>query len=109
MGKAVEGHRSPRRWRVFQRSPDLAKLRGVRQPSGALAGDGIQMGGFFNATGLAEIRLVALESDLSRRNRMKAEDAGKLESFFASAHCLSRRSLTKADGDFVLSFGAGWT
>ena len=31
----------------------------------------------FNATGLAEIRLVALESDLSRRNQMKAEGARK--------------------------------
>ena len=32
---------------------------------------------FFNATGLAEIRLVALESDLSRRNQMMADGAGK--------------------------------
>ncbi len=28
-------------------------------------------GGFFNATGLAEIRLGALESDLSRRNQTR--------------------------------------
>jgi len=54
----------------------------VRQPSGALAGDGIQMGGFFNATGLAEIRLGALESDLSRRNQMQAEGARKTGVFF---------------------------
>jgi hypothetical protein len=33
--KAVEGHRSPRRWRVFQWLPNLAKRLGVRQPSGA--------------------------------------------------------------------------
>jgi hypothetical protein len=31
---------------------------------------------FFNATGLAEIRLVALEADLSRRNQMKADESG---------------------------------
>jgi hypothetical protein len=31
---------------------------------------------FFNATGLAEIRLVALESDLSRRNQMQADESG---------------------------------
>jgi len=48
----------------------------VRQPSGALAGVGIQMGGFFNATGLAESRSVALESDWSRRNQMKADENG---------------------------------
>ena len=30
----------------------------------------------FNATGLAEIRLVALESDLSRRNQTQADDSG---------------------------------
>lgn len=29
----------------------------------------------FNATGLAEIRLGVLESDLSRRNQMKADEA----------------------------------
>jgi len=32
---------------------------------------------FFNATGLAEIRLGALESDLSRRNQMKADEGGR--------------------------------
>ena len=38
----------------------------------------------FNATGLAETRLAALESDLSRRNQMKAEGAGKTgEALFA--------------------------
>jgi len=30
----------------------------------------------FNATGLAEIRLVALESDLARRNQMQAGERG---------------------------------
>ena len=30
---------------------------------------------FFNATGLAQIRLVAMASDVSRRNQMKAEGA----------------------------------
>ena len=49
----------------------------MRQPSGALAGDGIQIGGFFNATCLAELRLGALESDLSRRNQMKADEGGR--------------------------------
>jgi DNA topoisomerase-1 len=33
--KAVEGHRTPRRWRVFQWLPDCAKRPGVRQSSGA--------------------------------------------------------------------------
>jgi hypothetical protein len=31
---------------------------------------------FFNATGLAEIRLGALESDWSRRNQMMADESG---------------------------------
>jgi hypothetical protein len=29
--KAVEGHRSPRRWRVFQWPPNLAQRLGLRQ------------------------------------------------------------------------------
>lgn len=36
--KAVEGHRTPRRWRVSRRLPNNAKRPGVRQPPGALAG-----------------------------------------------------------------------
>jgi hypothetical protein len=44
----------------------------------------------------AEIRIVALESDLSRRNQMKAEGTGKTGELF----CL---------GDLALSFVAGWT
>ena len=35
-GKAVEGHRTPRRWRVHRRPTDGAERLGVRQPSGAL-------------------------------------------------------------------------
>lgn len=31
----------------------------------------------FNATGLAEIRLGALESDLARRNQMMADEGGR--------------------------------
>jgi len=34
--KAVEGHRSPGRWRVAGRLRNCAKRLGVRQPSGAL-------------------------------------------------------------------------
>jgi len=37
-GKAVEGHRTPKRWRVDGKSPNCAKLLGVRPPSSALAG-----------------------------------------------------------------------
>jgi len=37
-----------------------------------------------------------------------AKAQGKLESFFASPQRLSRRSLTKADGDLALKFVAGW-
>jgi uncharacterized phage infection (PIP) family protein YhgE len=37
-GKAVEGHRSPRRWRVGRWRTNCAKRLGVRQPSGALGG-----------------------------------------------------------------------
>ena len=33
--KAVEGHRSPSRWRDFLKLPTHAKRLGVRQPSGA--------------------------------------------------------------------------
>jgi len=68
------------------KQPNLAKRHGLRQSSGALAGDGIQIGGFFNPTGLAdlsrqnpmkaEIRLGALEPDFSRRNQMKADESG---------------------------------
>jgi len=36
--RAAEGRRSPRRWRVLRQRPNLAKRRGVRQSSGALAG-----------------------------------------------------------------------
>ena len=41
-GKPVEGHRSPERWRVNRCPPNRAKRLGVRQPSGAVAGDGIK-------------------------------------------------------------------
>ena len=37
-GRAVEGHRSPRRWRVGRWRTNCAKRLGVRQPSGALGG-----------------------------------------------------------------------
>ncbi len=40
--KAVEGHRTPRRWRVDRGFPNRAQRPGVRQPSGALAGDKIK-------------------------------------------------------------------
>jgi hypothetical protein len=36
--RAVEGRRSPKRWSVLRRGPNLAKRRGVRQSSGALEG-----------------------------------------------------------------------
>src|ERR1039458_2543048 len=38
--------------------------------------EGNQAGGFFKATCHAEIRPVALESELSRRNQMKADERG---------------------------------
>ncbi len=60
-------------------------------------GEGRGEGGrqtFFNATGLAEIRLGALESDLSRRNQMQADEGGrrreKLENLFASPRARPR-------------------
>ena len=37
-GKAVEGYRSPRRWRNFRRLPNRAQRLGVRQSSGAWVG-----------------------------------------------------------------------
>jgi hypothetical protein len=36
--KAVEGRRSPRRWREFQWHTNFAERLGLRQPSGALDG-----------------------------------------------------------------------
>jgi hypothetical protein len=38
--------------------------------------EGNHAGGFFKATCHAEIRPVALESELSRRNQMKADERG---------------------------------
>jgi hypothetical protein len=57
-------------------SEQLPARRGI-QPGGPTArrGEG-ERETFFNATGLAEIRLVALESDLSRRNQMQADESG---------------------------------
>ena len=45
-------------------------------PGGEGRGEG-ERETFFNATGLTKIRLVALESDLSRRNQMKADEDGR--------------------------------
>ena len=46
-------------------------------------------GEFLNATGLAEIRLSALESDWSRRKQMQAEGAGKTgELLYVARHPL---------------------
>jgi hypothetical protein len=55
----------------------VAGFRVTRQvilplPGGEGRGEG-ECGTFFNATGRAETRPVALESDSSRRNRMKAD------------------------------------
>jgi hypothetical protein len=77
--------------------------------------DALASGVLVNATGLAEIRLAALESDLSRRKQMMAEGVGKeSQRDFVTQSRVARNELPWVDDERyqnpngVSSTGRGW-